>query len=343
MSKTPVAIVGATGYTGVEILKLLLRHPRAEVVSLTAKVDGTIKIQDEFPELQGTVDLDCTPVDTEAVCRRAEIVFLSLPHTVSMRFAPAFLKAGKKVIDLSADYRFPRKEDYESWYGAAHADPEGLRQAVYGLPELFREKVTRARLVANPGCFPTGAILAIYPAASAGLLAAPEAIVDAKSGVTGAGRKASLALLFPEVNENFKAYSLTTHKHTPEIAGVLSAALGRKMQVEFSPHLLPVNRGILSTIYLRLAGGATEEDLLEIYRRRYGDEPFVRVYPKGSLPQLREAVGTNNCLIGLKFNPRTRNLILVAAIDNLLKGAAGQAVQNMHIMQGWEEWAGLHK
>jgi len=341
MTKTPVAIVGATGYTGVEILKILLRHPRAEVASLTAKVDGTIKIQDEFPELKGSLDMDCSPVDTEAVCRKAEIVFLSLPHTVSMRFAPAFLKAGKKVIDLSADYRFPRKEDYESWYGSPHADPEGLSHAVYGLPELFRERVKKAKLIANPGCFPTGAILSIFPAAQAGLLASPEAIVDAKSGVTGAGRKASLALLFPEVNENFKAYSLTSHKHTPEIAGVLSAALGKEMRVEFAPHLLPVNRGILSTIYLKLAADASEEALLDLYRRRYGNEPFIRIYPKGALPQLREAVGTNNCLIGLKFNPRTKNLILVAAIDNLLKGAAGQAVQNMNIMQGWEESAGL--
>jgi N-acetyl-gamma-glutamyl-phosphate reductase len=342
MTKTPVAIVGATGYTGLEILKILLRHPRAELASLTAKVDGTIKIQDEFPVLQGTVDMDCSPVNTEEVCRKAEIIFLSLPHTVSMRFAPAFLRAGKKVIDLSADYRFPRKEDFESWYGAPHADPEGLAQAVYGLPELFREKIKTARLIANPGCFPTGAILSIYPAAQAGLLAAPEAIIDAKSGVTGAGRKASLALLFPEVNENFKAYSLTSHKHTPEIAGVLSAALRREMKVEFAPHLLPVNRGILSTIYLKLAAASSEEAVLDIYRRQYGNEPFIRVYPKGTLPQLREAVGTNNCLIGLKVNPRTGNLILVAVIDNLLKGAAGQAVQNMNIMQGWEESAGLN-
>lgn len=341
MTKTSVAIVGATGYTGVEILKILLRHPRVQVTSLTAKVEGTIRIQDEFPELKGTVAMDCSAVNVDEVCRKAEIVFLSLPHTVSMQFAPAFLQAGKKVIDLSADYRFSRPEEYEKWYGAPHTDPEGLSRAVYGLPELFREKVKKARLVANPGCFPTGAILGIYPAARAGLLASPEAIVDAKTGVTGAGRKASLPLLFPEVNENFKAYNLATHKHTPEIASILGAALGREMTIEFAPHLLPVNRGILSTIYLKLAAPTTEEEVIGIYQRQYGNEPFIRVYPKGSLPQLKEAAGTNNCLIGIAVNPRTRNLIVVAVIDNLLKGAAGQAVQNMNIMQGWGETEGF--
>ena len=338
-----VAVVGATGYTGLELLKLLIEHPRVEVTSLTAKVEKTIGIQEVFPELAGWFELECSNLVPEDVTRKADFIFLALPHTVSMLFAPIFIKAGKKVVDLSADYRFADHAVYEKWYEHKHGDPEGLPNAVYGLPELFREEIKAARLLANPGCYPTGTILAVYPALREGLISGDDVIVDAKTGVTGAGRKASLDLLFPEVNENFKAYSLVSHKHTPEMEDILSRTVGRPITVEFAPHLLPVNRGILSTIYLKLAGKTTEEELLEIYDRYYGDEPFVRVYPVGTLPQLREVVGTNNCLIGIRVNPRTGNLIVVSAIDNLLKGAAGQAVQNMNIMEGFEEGAGLRQ
>jgi N-acetyl-gamma-glutamyl-phosphate reductase len=285
--------------------------------------------------------MDCTNLDVEEVCAKADFIFLALPHTVSLIFAPIFIKAGKKVVDLSADYRFSDAAVYEEWYGGKHSDPEGVSQAVYGLCELFRDQIKSAVLLANPGCYPTGTILGSWPALKAGLSPRGEIIVDAKTGVTGAGRKASLALLFPEVNENFKAYSLASHKHTPEMEEVLTRLTGRPVGVEFAPHLLPVNRGILSTIYISLAEDTSEDEILDIYRREYADEPFITVYPKGTLPQLREAVGTNKCLIGLRVNPRTRNLIVVSVIDNLLKGAAGQAVQNMNIMEGFEEREGL--
>ncbi len=335
------AIVGATGYTGLEIVKLLLSHNRVEISSLTAKVEKTVGIQEVFPELAGRIEMACGNLDIDDVCRKADFIFLALPHTVSMQFAPVFLKAGKKVVDLSADYRFAEGAIFEKWYGSPHRDPEGNSRAVYGLPELFREDIKSARLLANPGCYPTGTILACYPPIREGMVSSGKVIVDAKTGVTGAGRKASLALLFPEVNENFKAYSLGTHKHTPEMEEILTRATGAPVQVEFAPHLLPVNRGILSTIYLELEKDVTEEEVLAAYRRYYGEEPFVKVYPAGTLPQLREAVGTNNCLIGIRVNPRTGHLIVVSAIDNLLKGAAGQAVQNMNIMEGFEETEGL--
>lgn len=335
------AVVGATGYTGLEIVKLLLNHRGVEIVSLTAKVDETTGIDRVFPQLRGRLEMECSNLDVDDVCRKADLVFLALPHTVSMLFAPLFLKAGKKVIDLSADYRFPSPADFEKWYGSPHRDPEGTEMAVYGLPELFREEIAPARLLANPGCYPTATILACYPVIQAGLASPEGIIVDAKTGVTGAGRKASLPFLFPEVNENFKAYSLASHKHTPEMEDVLSRATGRNVRLEFAPHLLPVNRGILSTIYLKLVEAVSEKELYDLYRRHYGREPFVRVYPAGQLPELRDAVGTNNCLLGFKVNPRTGNLIVVSAIDNLLKGAAGQAVQNMNIMQSFPETEGL--
>ncbi len=343
MNSSPLktAVVGATGYTGLEIVKSLLDHPGVELTSLTAKVDETVGIHRIFPELSGRLELECSNLDVDDVCRKADLVFLALPHTVSMLFAPRFLQAGKKVIDLSADYRFPAAADFEKVYGAEHRDPAGVEEAVYGLPELFREEIAPARLLANPGCYPTAAVLAAYPALKAGLADPGEVIVDAKTGVTGAGRKASLAFLFPEVNENFKAYGLAVHKHTPEMESVLSRASGRKVRLEFAPHLLPVNRGILSTVYLRLEKPAGEDEVFELYREAYAGEPFVRVYPPGRLPELKDAVGTNNCLLGFKVNPRTRNLIVVSAIDNLLKGAAGQAVQNMNIMQGFPETSGL--
>ncbi len=335
------AVVGATGYTGVEIVKLLISHPHVEIVSLTAKVDKPVRIEGEFPELSGRIEMECGNLDVDEVSAAADLIFLALPHTVSMLYAPDFLKAGKKVIDLSADYRFSDLSIYEEWYKNQHTDPEGNRQAVYGLPELNRDKIAAAQLLANPGCYPTGTILGSYPALKEKLASPQGVIVDAKTGVTGAGRKASLAFIFPEVNENFKAYGLGAHKHTPEMEATLTEHTASPVRIEFAPHLLPVNRGILGTIYLPLVEEIGEEEVLEIYRDYYGDEPFVKVMPAGVLPQLRQAVGTNDCLIGLKVNQRTGNLIVVTVIDNLLKGAAGQAVQNMNIMEGFPEEAGL--
>jgi len=335
------ALVGATGYTGLELLKILIRHPHAEIVSLSAKLDRPVRIQEEFPVLEGRIDRECAPLDAEEVADLADAIFLALPHTVSMRFAPVFLKAGKKVIDLSADYRFSDSRVYREWYGVDHLHPEGLKTAVYGLTELFRSRIASARLIANPGCYPTGTILGVYPVLAEKLIDSERIVVDAKTGVTGAGRKASLSLLFPEVNENFKAYNLTSHKHTPEMNLVLQELTGMNVEIEFGPHLLPVNRGILSTIYLKLIKPVTEEKVWDVFHRRYGGERFIRLLPPPRLPELKDVVETNNCAIGFRVNRRTNNLIVVTAIDNLLKGAAGQAVQNFNAMEGWPEETGL--
>ncbi len=335
-----VALVGATGYTGLELLKLLVRHPRVELVSLTAKVDKPVCIQREFPVLEGLIDMECRPPEPAALAA-ADAVFLALPHTVSMKFVPELVKAGKKVIDLSADYRFPDAGAYREWYGAEHLDPAGLPEAVYGLTEIYRDKIASARLIANPGCYPTGAILGIAPVLEAGLVEPASIVIDAKTGVTGAGRKASLPLLFPEVNENFRAYNLVVHKHTPEMNLILGEIAGKRVEVEFAPHLLPLNRGILSTIYLKPARPIGEEDVWERFQSRYREDRFIRLLRPPALPELKDVAGTNNCAIGFRANPRTGNLIVVTAIDNLLKGAAGQAVQNLNAMEGWGEGTGF--
>jgi len=336
-----VAIVGATGYTGCELLDILIGHPDARVTSLTAKLDSAIKIHDEFPRFRGRLDLPCTPLDVEEVCKESDIVFLSLPHGVSMKFAAPFFKAGKKVIDLSADFRFSDVSVFEKWYGIPHGARDLLAQAVYGLPELHAAEIRKARLIANPGCYPTGAILALAPLLHGHHVALDQVIVDSKSGVTGAGRKASLPLIFGECNESFRAYKVGKHQHTPEIEAELSRVAGMPLTILFTPHLVPMNRGILTTAYLTPLTKIAAEEIIALYRKFYAHAPFVRIADQGKLADTKDVQGLNYCDISIVVDDRTGKVVIISAIDNLMKGAAGQAVQNMNLMCGFPETAGL--
>ena len=334
-----VAVVGATGYAGFELIKILLGHPEVTITSVSGKVEKAEKISDIFPVFKSQLDLVCDNVDVPAISKEAGFIFLALPHKVSMMFVPDFLKAGKKVIDLSADYRLKETAVYEKWYGTKHTSPGLLKEAVYGLPEIYKEEITKAKFIANPGCYPTGSILGCAPMVSKGLIDISQIIIDAKSGVTGAGRAASLALNFAEVNENFKAYKINQHQHMPEIDQGLSNAAGLKIEVTFTPHLVPMNKGLLSTIYFTLKKEESAAGLLALYKDFYKDAPFVRVLGEGVFPETKNVYSTNYCDIGIKVTGK--RAIVITAIDNLWKGAASQAVQNMNLMMGYGETAGL--
>ncbi len=339
--KLKVGVVGATGYTGEELIRILVRHPRVEIVYASGKEDRDIKIQEIFPYLRNRIDLECKAFSADEAIEKSDLVFLSLPHTVSMQYAPLFLKAGKKVVDVSADYRLKNEKVYEKFYKVAHRDLANLRHAVYGLPEVNREKIRTSRLVANPGCYPTGAILGALPGVRQGFFDSDAICIDAKSGVTGAGRKADKATAFSEVNESFKAYKLFEHQHVPEIDQELGRASHKVVSVVFVPHLLPLNRGILSTIYVKLKKEIDTKGLLDVYQKFYADELFVKVYKNGALPEIKNVAFTNFCDIGLRVNESKKLAVVVVVIDNLGKGAAGQAVQNMNLMAGFDETDGL--
>jgi len=333
-----VGVIGASGYTGEEIVKILAAHTGVKVTVLQAIVENEVPISKIFPHLEGKIDLVCKKPNLKKAGESADLFFLALPHTVSMSIAPGFLKEGKSVIDLSADYRLG-VEEYEKWYGVKHKDTPNIKKAVYGLPELFRDKIKKAKLIANPGCYPTGAALAIIPLVKAGLADVNTIIVDAKSGATGAGRKAHISLSFSEVDENMKAYKIDEHQHKPEISMVIEKIAGKSPNVVFVPHLVPLNRGILSTVYMDLEKETNDVKINQIYKDFYKKEPFVRVMDEGGLPALRDVQYTNFCNIGTKVTGK--KVIVVSCIDNLLKGAAGQAVQNMNIMCGFAEDEGL--
>ena len=335
-----IAVVGASGYTGVELLRLLSQHPDTELVCVTSRQYAGQSVCDVFPALQGHLDLLFEDVDPVALAGRADLVFTAVPHQTAMGMIPGLLDAGCRVIDLSADFRIRDALVYEDWY-QEHTAKEFLPEAVYGLPELFRKQIPAARLIANPGCYPTSVALALAPLLENGLIDPTTIIVDSKSGASGAGRAAKVDSLYCEVNEGFKAYSLPRHRHTPEIEQTLSALNGGDVTISFTPHLLPINRGILSTCYASLASQSTLEELHEVYLERYASETFVRVLPKGQLPNISQVRGSNYCDIGLAVDDRTGRVIAIAAIDNLVKGAAGQAVQNMNLMLSLPEETGL--
>ena len=330
-----VDVVGATGYAGQELVSILLKHPSARVHALYSTTDEPKKFASLFPRFKGRTSLEVRKLDARAlVSSDASVVFLALPHTCSMGLVPQLLKAGKRVIDLGADYRLKDSRLYEKFYGVSHTDSVNLRKAVYGLPELYRQKIKKAKLVANPGCYPTCGILALAPLAA--LEQPVSIIIDAKSGTSGAGKKAVQEMLFTEVDEDFHAYKVGCHQHAPEIEQELGKLAGKKTAVTFVPHLLPLKRGILETIYVT---GVKEIDCLSLYRKFYKREPFVRVREAGEYPSLKDVAGTNFCDIGIKSCKDTT--VIIAAIDNLVKGAAGQAVQNLNIMMGFPETAGL--
>jgi N-acetyl-gamma-glutamyl-phosphate reductase len=335
-----VAVVGASGYTGVELLRLLAGHPQVTVTCVTSRQQAGQPLGEVFPSLAGIYALTFEAVEPVALAGRADLVFLAVPHQAAMGMVPQLLAAGCRIIDLSADYRLRDAAVYAEWY-EPHQTPELLHDAVYGLPELYREEVRGAQLVANPGCYPTSAALALLPLLRNRLIDPATIIVDSKSGTSGAGRAAKVDTLYCEVNEGFRAYGLPRHRHTPEIEQTLSDVAGMPVTISFTPHLLPVNRGILSTCYASLATGRSLPELMDYYRQAYAGEPFVRLLPEGRLPNINQVRGSNFCDIGLAVDPRTRRVIAVAAIDNLVKGAAGQALQNMNLMLGLEESCGL--
>jgi N-acetyl-gamma-glutamyl-phosphate reductase len=339
--KLRIAIVGSSGYTGGELYRLLLLHPFAIVTAVTSERSAGRPISDIFPHLAGLTDLVCAPLDPEAVARKADLAFLALPHVTAQDAAYRFHKLGVKVVDLSADYRLSDTALYEKWYEHRHQYPDLLAQAVYGLPELHRGKIRTASLVANPGCYPTSAILGLAPLITKKLVDIGSIVIDSKSGVSGAGRSPGLPYHFPEANEAFMAYKVGTHRHTPEIEQELSGLAGTPVTLSFTPHLVPMNRGILTTAYAKLGAQMDTGQLNALYREFYGKEPFIRVLPLGQFPNVRNVRGSNFCDIGVYADPRTGRAVIVTAIDNLVKGASGQAVQNMNIMMGFEETAGL--
>ncbi|GAB4280580.1 MAG: N-acetyl-gamma-glutamyl-phosphate reductase [Coriobacteriia bacterium] len=335
------AIIGAAGFTGAELTRLCLSHPGLEPVLVTSDSDAGASVADVYPALAGT-DLVFAPHES-AASAGADIYFLAVPHTTAMDMAPALLESGARVVDLSADFRLKDATVFERWYGKPHSAPHLLDEAVYGLPELSREGIAEARLVACPGCYPTAALLAAAPALWAGL-ARPSVVVDAKSGVSGAGRKATSTTHHCMADESIEPYGAGTHRHTPEIAAGLAAAAGvagDDVTLTFVPHLAPMKRGILATVYLPAEDGVTLTDAFDAYRERYSGEPFITVHRPPRLPATREVWGSNRAHIGFAMDEASRMLIVACAIDNLVKGAAGQAVQCANIMFGMDETAGL--
>jgi N-acetyl-gamma-glutamyl-phosphate reductase len=338
-----VGIAGATGYTGVELLRILRGHPEAVVVYAGTESYVDQELSQVFPHLQGVVALQGARHDAAAMAEACDLVFLAVPHGVAMEMAPPLLAAGKQVIDLGADFRLKDGATFEKWYKHHPAPGPLLEQAVYGLPEAgYRPLVREASLVANPGCYPTSCALAAMPALREGLVETKGIIFDSKSGVSGAGRKPSLAHHFTEVAENFSAYGVAgAHRHTPEIEQTLSTLAGEPITVQFTPHLLPIARGILTTAYFQLRQNVSTEAVWELYTKAYEGEPFVRVRPLGDLPQTKQVFGSNFCDISVQVDRRTGRLIVISVIDNLVKGASGQAVQNMNLMCGLPETTGL--
>lgn len=336
-----VGIVGASGYTGVELARILASHPEVRLTVATSRQYAGKPLAEVFPNLRKRVDILCENLTVEALVERADFFFCAVPHKTAMDIVPRLLAAGKKVVDLSADFRIHDAAVYEAWY-QPHSSPQFLAEAAYGLPELYRDTIAGARLTANPGCYPTSIILAITPLLRAGLIDADTLIIDSKSGTSGAGRAANVGTLFCEVSDGFKAYKVGgTHRHIPEIEQELSHAAGRPVTITFTPHLLPISRGILSTIYATLTEAGKHADLQALYEQTYGDEPFVRVLPSGAVPATQHVRGSNCCDIGFQHDPRTGRLIVMSAIDNIVKGASGQAVQNMNLMNGFAETTGL--
>ncbi len=334
------SIYGASGYTGQELLRLLIRHPRVDITSITSRKYKGIQLSDVFPVFKDLTAIKFMDASFEDVIPLCDVVFLALPHGEAMDIAPKFLNAGKKVIDLGADFRFNNVDTYEKWYGG-HASPDFIKRAVYGLPELHRESLKGADFVANPGCYPTSAILGLAPLMANEYIDTSSIVVDSKSGVSGAGRELQIGSMFCEVNEGFKAYKVGTHRHTPEIEQELSLLAKRDILISFTPHLVPVNRGILSTIYGKIRKNLTAPEIVRIYEDFYRDEPFVRIQKPGVFPNISSVRGSNYCDIGITVDDRTGRVIVVSVIDNLVKGAAGQAIQNMNLMCGLPENTGL--
>lgn len=339
MGKVKAGIVGASGYAGAELVRLLWNHPFVEVSAISSKSYTGKQISDLYPGFYKICDMEFEEEDD--VIEKSDIIFASLPHGLSEPIARKCYDAHKKFIDLGADFRLQDEADYQEWYKLAYKDPELHKLAVYGLPELFREKIKGASIIGNPGCYPTSIVLALAPIMKMGVINEKDIIIDAKSGTTGAGKGLSETTHFPRCNESFAPYKIGAHRHTPEIEQTLSELCGEQTNITFTPHLLPVNRGIISTIYLNLTDEVNIEDLHDAYTKFYEQEQFVRVLPLGSTADLKYIKYSNYCDISIHFDERNHRLILVSAIDNMVKGAAGQAIQNLNILYEFDEGTGL--
>jgi len=342
LGRLPLGIIGASGYGGVQLVRLLMDHPAVEVVYLGGDSSAGKPFCELYPHLNNCVDLTIEEIDLDKIASRCQGVFLSLPNGLAYQMAPTLLSKGVKVLDLSADYRFSNLETYKTWYGGERHDQEVAATAVYGLPELYRDRIAEAKLVACPGCYVTTSLLALAPLLKQGLIIPDTAIIDAKSGTSGAGRTAKTNLLLAEADNSVAPYGVAHHRHTPEIEQICSDLAGHEMMVQFTPHLMPMVRGLLATVYATLRDpGLLREDLVTIYSAFYRSSPFIRVLPPGTYPQTKWACGTNLCYISIEVDPRTNRVIVMSVTDNLIKGQAGQAVQCLNLMMGWEETLGL--
>ena len=339
---TNVGIIGAGGYAGVNLISILLKHKQAKIVWLMSEdAHKGKKISELYPHLQGKCELPCqTLADLPSNLKNVDVIFLALPHGIALNYVPEILKAGVKVIDLGADYRFNDEPVFKKWYGLDHKDKGVLAEAVFGLPELYKEKIKKARMISNPGCYPTASILGLAPLIKNNLVDINSLVVDAKSGISGAGRGTSLKVHFCERNEGITAYAVNNHRHMGEVEYQVSRLAGAPVNVTFVPHLVPMNRGILATCYAKLKQTADSKQLTALYKEFYKGQPFVRIYETGE-PCTKYVSFTNECHIGLSVNSATNTVIVMSCIDNLIKGAAGQAVQNFNLMLGYPEEEGL--
>jgi N-acetyl-gamma-glutamyl-phosphate reductase len=326
----------------VQLVRLLVEHPEVELVFLGGESSAGKSFADLYPHLGHRVNLTVESPDLEAIGDRCEVVFLSLPNGLAYKMAPALLQKGRKVLDLSADYRFDNLETYRAWYGGDRTDQAVAETAVYGLPEIYRDRIAEAQLVGCPGCHVTASLLALSPLMKQGLVIPETAVIDAKTGTSGGGRQSKTHLLLAEADSSISAYGVARHRHTPEIEQVCSDLAGHEVMVQFTPHLIPMVRGLLATVYATLRDpGLVTDDLLTIYQAFYRASPWIKILPSGTYPQTKWACGTNLCYIGIEVDPRTDRVIVMSAIDNLMKGQAGQAVQCLNLMMGWEETLGL--
>ncbi len=344
MTSVRVVVAGGSGYIGAELIRLLLRHPHVELVGVTSERRAGERLDRSYPHLRGLTELAFHELDPEWIVEVADLTFLALPHMESQQVVPILRRHGRRAIDLSADYRLRDPNDYVIWYKAPHQDAAGLADAVYGLPELHRKAIAGGTLIAVPGCYPTGAILATAPILKAGLARPDGIVIDGKSGLTGAGaqgRKIDPMYLFTESNENVQAYGIGFHRHTPEMEQEMGALCGQSVRVSFTPHLLPLNRGLFTTASVPLTRSVSTADLLALYGEFYAGEPFVRVAEEGGRPTTRAVVGSNFCDVAVVADPRTLRATCVCAIDNLGKGGSANGVQNLNVMMGWDERTGL--
>ncbi|MEH1871153.1 N-acetyl-gamma-glutamyl-phosphate reductase [Nostoc sp.] len=342
--RVPVGIVGASGYGGVQLVRLLMDHPEVELVYLGDQSSIGKSFGDLYPHLTHAANLPIEAVEPEIIAHRCEVVFLSLPNGLACQIAPKLLEKGCKVLDLSADYRFRNLTTYTNWYGIERSDRKIAATAVYGLPELYRDRIAEAQLVGCPGSYPTASLLALSPLLKQGLIKPETAIIDAKSGTSSSGRQAQTNLLLSEADNSIAAFNIGRHRHTPEIEQICSDLAGHELLIQFTPHLIPMVRGILATVYATMSDpGLEREDLITIFSAFYRNSPWVRVCGSGIYPQTKWATGSNLCYIGVEADPRTGRVIVMSAIDNLIKGQAGQAIQCLNLMMGWDETLGLPK